>query len=173
MSVSEEMRLQFIKRLKRDLQKVSYPQPFCAKLYPETNCLAYAIGVKSPDYAKGRYFPGGLSGATYFLIPELIIPRFKSDLYRLGISCKQIEESEARKKTSDGVQIIAIFYSEIEKDFHVIRKDKEGGWSHKLGYELPPKKMNYHYEKVINSTYELVAYLQLTFKQDKEKRSAI
>ena len=38
------------------------------------------------------------------------------------------------------LQTIAIFYSEIEKDFHVIRKDKEGGWSHKLGYELPPKK---------------------------------
>lgn len=61
------------------------------------------------------------------------------------------------------LQTIAIFYSEIEKDFHVIRKDKEGGWSHKLGYELPPKKMDYHYEKGINKSYKLIAYLCLSF----------
>lgn len=163
MSVSDEMRLQFIKRLRKDLIKVSYPQPFCMKLYPETNCMAYAIGLRQPDYAKIRYFPGGLCGEKYFLIRELIIPRTIQDLSILGINCKQVDEERARDRTLDGEQIVALFYSEIENDFHFIRKDKEGGWSHKTGYTLPPKKIDYHYERVIISTYELIAYLQLVF----------
>lgn len=80
-----------------------------------------------PDYAKSIYFPGGLSGATHFLKPERIISQLIGDLVILGIYYRLIDELKARKKTSNGEQIIALFYSEKEKDFHVIRKDKEGG----------------------------------------------
>lgn len=162
MSMTSEMRSQFIRILKRRLP--SYPQPFCSKFYPHTNCLAYAFGFKSPDFYHDIYFPGSLSGELKFLEKDLLAERLFNDLSLLDISCSIISKEEAHKRTQQGKQVVALFYSEVENDFHFIRKDKEGGWSHKPGYKSSPCKIRYNYEGIYDDTYELLAYMSASFK---------
>lgn len=163
MSIYNEMRISFIRRIQRDLKKVSYPQPFCSKLYDTTNCMAYAFGFKQPDYGHDKYFPGGFSGEYVFLKEELLVQRIISDLKLVGITCTVISETEARKRTTCGQQVVALFYSSIENDFHFIRKDKEGGWSHKPGFVYAPCKVKFNYETIYESTYKLIAYMSACF----------
>lgn len=161
MSLYEQMRLSAIEKIKHDLLKVSYPQPFCKKNYEYTNCLAYAFGLKQADPGCDYYFPGALSNGIVDLRKEVLIENLISDLYLLGIKCTDITEEEARKRNETGKQIIALFYSESSEkiDFHFIRKDKEGGWSHKPNFFDSPLKVKFNYEKIFHSKFKLIAYL--------------
>ena len=123
MSMTIKMRSLFIRTLKRRLPS-SYPQPFCSKFYPDTNCLAYAFGFKNPDFYHDIYFPGGLSGEMKFLKRELLTERLINDLDSIGIYCSVISEEEARKPTQQGKQVVALFYSKIENDFHFSSLDR-------------------------------------------------
>ena len=57
MSISEEMRLDMIEKVREDSKNVSYPQTFDPTLYKDTNCMAYAIGARVPDLKHNFYVP--------------------------------------------------------------------------------------------------------------------
>ncbi len=166
MSDSKKTRIYFIDRVIGDLEGVSYPQPFDGKLYEGTNCMAYAIGAKTPDHNKNMYYPGGLTKKFHYINRATLVERMIQDLNLLGICCTVISEEEARTCEQPGKQIIAVYYGQLseDNDFHVIRKDKGGTWSHKSGYRGRPKKIEYDYEKSPKENYELLAYLSLSFR---------
>lgn len=166
MSVSKKTRLYFIDRVREDLRGVSYPQQFDGELYEWTNCMAYAIGAKTPDYNKNMYYPGGLTQRFPYINRATLLERMIQDLDSLGICCTIISEEEARTCEQPGKQIIGVYYGELseDNDFHVIRKDKGGTWSHKSGYKRCPTQIEYHYEKNLKENYELLAYLSLSFR---------
>lgn len=172
MSISEEMRLDMIQKIKSDLKSVSYPQSFCPELYPNTNCLAYAIGTKIPDINHSFYFPGGIGGSIDTFYPSEMVENFVKDMKLLGINAEVISLEQAKETNKEG-QIVALFYSYIINDFHFIRRDKEGGWSHKIGYDKPkykaiPVKVSYNYERYYyeekkDIVYDLIAFFNLSF----------
>ncbi len=168
MSVSEEMRLDKIRKIKRQMRHIQYPQPFCSKLYSDTNCMAYAVGIKVPDYARDLYFPGGISGRVHILNEQDLIDGFISDMKQLGIEAKIISPKKARERTVAGIQVIALYFSKYENDIHFFRKDKEGGWSQKAGYVYAPEKVKqFDYEtRILTSIgiYDLVAFFSLRFQ---------
>lgn len=161
MSEYEQMRLRFIAITKFDVSKLNYPQPFCNKLLDCTNCMAYAFGFKRPDPGCDYYFPGGISRGSVLLKEEVLVESTIADLKLLGISCEKISEEEARKRTQSGKQIVALFYLKNDEgvNFHFIRKDKEGGWSHKPNFFGPPSKIDFNYETTFRSDFKLIAYL--------------
>lgn len=167
MSDSNEVRQKFIDRIKENLKNVTYPQSFDSIPYEETNCMAYAVGLKEPDYSRGRYYPGGIIHQYSYISRKTLVERLTQDLQLIGINCKVISEEEARTCKEPGKQIVAIYYLNVEEnDFHMIRKDADGGWSHKISYRKAPERIDFNYERVLkknNRSYELVAYLSLSF----------
>lgn len=168
MSISEKMRLDMIQKIKSDLKSVSYPQSLCPELYPDTNCLAYAIGTKIPDINHSFYFPGGISGSLDILLPSEMVENFVKDMKLLGIHAEVISLEQAKEPNKEGIQTIALFYSPDANQFHFIRKDKEGGWSHKLGYNRAPAKAKYEYKRIFERddcwiVYDLIAFFNLSF----------
>ena len=163
MSILKKMRLRKIRRIKEDFKKVSFPQSFCRKNYFFTNCMAYAIGAKVPDYTFTFYFPGGISGNKHILFRDTLVEKFINDMEQIGIHAEVITSKQAKRENQDGIQTMVLYYSAVQDDFHCIRKDKDGGWSHKVGYEGIPEKVDYNYEEVIELSYELIAFFNLSF----------
>lgn len=169
MSISEEMRqVDMIEQIREDIKNVSYPQSFCPTLYPSTNCMAYAIGAKVPDVKRNFYFPGGISSKANDFHSSEIVENFIKDMEVIGRRAEVISLEQAKEATQDGIQTMALFYSHIDNDFHCIRKDKEGGWSHKAGYKAAPIKLKYNYERFLyfeesDLSYDLVAFFNLSF----------
>ena len=167
MSISEEMRLDMIERIREELKNVSYPQSFYPKSCDNINCMAYAIGAKVPDMQQNFYFPGGISGNADTLRPTEMVENFIKDMEVLGIQAKVITREQAKEPNQDGIQTVALFYSYERNDFHCIRRDKRNGWSHKLGYENEPKKLAYNCERIFERddcwiVYDLVAFFNLS-----------
>ena len=163
MSSTRNMRLEeIITILKDELQSVTYPQSFPSTLFPYTNCYSYAVGVTMPDKTGKLYYPGGISNMPVMYDKRFLLRFLKSDLRLLGVYAKEISLDKAKEEMREGKQVIAFFYSSFESDFHFLRKDRDGGWSHKRGYEKHPEKVEYDYEEYFES-YDLVAYLNLSF----------
>lgn len=168
MSISEEMRLDMIKKIRSNSKNVSYPLTFEPTLYPDTNCMAYAIGAKVPDLEHNFYVPGFISGNADDLIPTKMVENYIKDMEVLGKKAEVITREQAKETEKEGNQVVALFYSWIDNDFHFIRKNKEGVWSHKAGYKQEPRVIKYNYERIFERddcwiVYDLVAFFNLSF----------
>ena len=160
MSLYEQMRIRFIENNIRDLLRISYPQHFCRKNYKFTNCMAYAFGLRQEDPGGNYYVPGAISKGFVLLKEEAIVDSVIADLKLLGIRCQKISEEEAKNKNKENNQIVALFYFNDGKkvNFHFIRKDKEGGWSHKPNFFDSPSKIKFDHNDIIPK-FKLIAYL--------------
>ena len=147
--------------LKADISQVTYPQSFTGTFVEGTNCLAYAVGYKFPDVMRKLYFPGAIRNRPVMYNKDFLLRFFIEDLSVIGIKAKVISKEQARETVVEGNQVVAFMYS--YDDFHFIRKDKDGMWSHKQGYYNLPTKVFYDYEDWFEE-YMLVAYLNLSFK---------
>lgn len=167
MSISEEMRLDMIERIREELKNVSYPQTFDPTLHKDTNCMAHAFGAEVPDLKHNFYVPGFISGSTDDRIATEFVDNFIKDAEVLGKHAEVITREQAKEVEKEGNQVVALFYSWIDNDFHFIRKNKGGVWSHKAGYKQEPRIIKYNYEGFFERddcyiTYDLVAFFNLS-----------
>jgi len=167
MSISDEMRLDMIEKIREDLKNISYPQTFDPTLHKDTNCMAHAFGAEVPDLKHNFYVPGFISGNADDLIETELVENFINDAEVLGKHAEVITREQAKKGEKEGNQVVALFYSWIDNDFHFIRKNKGGVWSHKAGYKQEPRVIKYNYENFFERedcyiTYDLIAFFNLS-----------
>jgi hypothetical protein len=141
------------------------------------NCYAYALGVTTPepinemndqetaptDVDVTRYYPGLISAAfnTHRIIldDEEIMCRVHSDLGFLGLVGTAADPSE------DNGYLIKV-YNETQplgrSGFHFARRNRDGQWSHKLGYHLAPEIYEGATTEKVADKYHLVETLRLS-----------
>lgn len=109
------------------------------KLYTEGNCYCYALMLPTPRvfvrtyYSKSKHeFPhdvGFLSGKEYSDDIDICYDNLRSDLDFLGVD--YYETNNDAYNSHGGYKIS--FLKSID-DFHFLRQNIDGTWSHKRGY---------------------------------------
>ena len=117
----------------------SFEKDYRWNLYSEGNCYCYALMLPTPKafvsayYSKGKHeFPhdvGFLSGKEYSNDIGVCYDNLRSDLDFLGID---YYETDIDACNSHGGYKIS-FLKSID-DFHFLRQNIDGSWSHKRGY---------------------------------------
>lgn len=108
--------------------------------YLNGNCYCYALMIPTPDVFNDSYNSksklafshdiGFLTGNEYSNDVGDCITNLESDLDFLNISYYDSDIDEENKH--NGYKIA--FYKSFD-DFHFLRENKDGTWSHKLGYD--------------------------------------
>lgn len=140
------------------------------KLYTEGNCYCYALMLPTPKEFYDAYMNacvdvdlplsfhhdvGFISEKKCSLKPSKLLDNLKSDLDSLGI---YYYETDIDSINNHGGYKISLYYNYGE-DFHFIREDSDGKWSHKMGYSgsierVEPSERIFKYNLV--TTYEIV-----------------
>lgn len=136
------------------------------------NCYTYALGLRSISSFIEQYkyfkiddlFPFNCGFmheiCKAFQSKEELLERFYQDCEALGIL---VYETGINTPISYGGYKIALFVSCFHNkfnDFHFVRQNEDGSWSHKLGYFNEPQliefseQLNGHYEFL--KTFEIV-----------------
>lgn len=176
-------KIEDVKILKKILKTKHYPpysplfESDLEKVSGKYNCYAHIWGF---DKSEIEQFPDyevfdipGFSGFE-FEYPENeeeLVRRVFQDMKLLGVDIKVSSINEPLKKDE---WKIAIYYSNY--DFHFMRQDRDGTWSHKLGYSphifyenTPPEKYNVGMGFNI-PPYKLVSICTLKLKQSATKK---
>ena len=123
-----------------------------------TNCYAYALGldVCELDITRFAYQPGTIGRITYkrdlLRVSSMSFEgRMRLDFRALGIRCVEATPEECASykeyyhKDSDEVSsvthswLISFYKAESNNvDFHFVRKDLSGVWTHKMGFSKSP-----------------------------------
>ena len=139
-------------------------------LYFNGNCYCYALMLPTPKEFYDAYMNacddvdlplsfhhdvGFISEKKCFLKPPKLLDNLKSDLDSLGI---YYYETDIDSINNHGGYKISLYYNYGE-DFHFIREDSDGKWSHKMGYSgsierVEPSERIFKYNLV--TTYEIV-----------------
>ena len=108
----------------------------------ETNCYAYALGldIKESDICKNAYQPGTISETVnlrqYESFPyEVLISGLENDLDVLGINYRLIKPDEKIELNEWKIVLMVKKYCDGLDNFHFLRQDIDGIWSHKVGYQ--------------------------------------
>lgn len=128
-----------MRRIKRMVEKNQYPPTFDPYKWPfyKVNCYAYALDLRIGDIKESIFIPGRLSDKNeeLYVWSQLDFKeKLERDLKFLGFSYRpndtHLEEGEYR---------IALYYIPTPHDypigFHIVRQDKDGGWSHRTGWK--------------------------------------
>ena len=130
-----------------------------------TNCMAYALNLNRQPQCIFEYIP---YYPTYSC-PNDITKYITDFLNKLGIPHTQISQPV---DSTEKHYTIAIFYSSIEKDVHLIRQDENNLWSHKMGWYSPPEQLGNNFTKIIaefeKDTYVFCSFLAI--HKPKEKK---
>ena len=107
----------------------------------EFNCYAYAlrICVDLRAYYNREIVPGFLSigkNAFYQESPETMLKLFKQDCETLNLKVSETSLNEPLNENEYKVAVYACACGNY-KDFHFIRQDSNGNWSHKRGWLKP------------------------------------
>lgn len=152
---------QKIRRIRDQLVRRHYPMPYEPSL-PAENCYAYALGSTFKDNdteAKYVFNLGALSKMYFPDTKEQAEEALKADMKELGISCEKSYYEEKLEK--DEWKIALFFYDEPgDEDFHLMREDSDGYWSHKVGLDGPINKI-YGSLEYAASNYDIVGYFKL------------
>ena len=126
-----------IARIRESMLKNQYPMEFNQYRCHRENCYAYILGSDfEDDMSDGDYIYnlGCMSQVNY---PPKTIPEaeeaFYSDMEVLGVDCRRCELDA---KVAPGEWKVVLFYEGFfsdSYDFHFVKEDKGGGWSHKQG----------------------------------------
>lgn len=116
--------------------------------YHKGNCYSYALGLPTPfliwfsmvfncDYGFSAK-PGFSVDKEYYSWrnTEALITGLYQDCDSLGI---EVYDSSLEEQNSHGGYKIALYNGNA--DFHFMRQDDDGLWSHKLGYRAPVKRV--------------------------------
>lgn len=120
-----------------------------------TNCYAYALGldIRESRICKSAYQPGTISGVydptilKEKLLYNDLIKNLEEDLSTLDISYRQINLNDKIDSDEWKIALFAETYNEnldvLVSDFHFIRANSKGVWTHKQGYFGSPSKKDY------------------------------
>lgn len=128
-----------IAKIREGLLKNQYPLEFKNYAYSQENCYAYALGSdfkEDPNDSDYIFNIGAISGKeqyprTYAEAEEA----FMDDMKVLGIECRKCDMYEEVK---NGEWKVLLFFDLLYAnlyDFHFIREDRDGLWSHKQGIQ--------------------------------------
>lgn len=129
-------KIELIKQLIGD-----YPPTFSVDYSPFRNCYAHALNCNYEDRDFSIYTPGLIYANSigsdffdegdYFFDYDLFIKLIKRDCSALSITASSCSFDS---KLRDGSCKIALTYSKVDNDFHFLRQNSDGLWSHKPGY---------------------------------------
>lgn len=138
------------------------------QIYPDswfhmfsTNCYAYALGldIKVKTIKQYAYNPGVISGRYHlvqrtFLYDELV-DCVEKDFQTLNISYRKINPEDSITANEWKIAIFSRFYayefgSEWLSDFHFVRSNLDGTWSHKFGWHHFPTNKDFVKNKIEN-----------------------
>lgn len=118
-----------------------YPPTFSADSSPFRNCYAHALNCMYEDRDFSIFTPGCIwaesngndifHDGVYFFDPDLFIKSVKRDCSVLSIVASACSfDSKLRENSCK----IALSYSKVDNDFHFLRQNSNGLWSHKPGF---------------------------------------
>ena len=118
-----------------------------------TNCLAFALGIKTPKWRKNQYS----------LIPskEKIDEIFLKKVKELGLNPNQFKKiNREDEKDVKGYVIRVYGFAPVETideglryDFHLIRREPDGKWVHKPGFYYRQTEVTYEYWNAIHESF--------------------
>lgn len=133
--------------------------------YKSGNCYCYAIGFTTPRIIGEKYYEssnhtlrhdvGFISGIPYSNNRKCLIDSLESDLEKLGID---FYDCNPDSKNIHGGYKIALYRSFI--DFHFLRENGDGSWSHKLGYGNKIERFD-TLPLIVNRDYDFVKTLEI------------
>ena len=154
-----------------------YPPVFYPDYSPYRNCYAHALNCDYEDRDFSVYSPGAIyatyngseifnDDGEYFFDYDLFIKLVKRDCSALSISATTCSFDS---KSKDESYKIALTYSKKDNDFHFLRQNYDGIWSHKPGFGSPKKLVGsriipYNGEKSIEiggSSYRVFELMEL------------
>jgi len=95
------------------------------------NCYAYALQA-CMNLTRYDIVPGFIAGySDYIPTKECTLQYFKEDCEALGL---EVVTSDLKEQVSANEYKIAVYLNE-GRDFHFIRQDSDGKWSHKVGWK--------------------------------------
>ena len=150
----EKLYLQALKeQIKLGTNKLCFTDDF--QKYYLGNCYTYALGLPSLSFFIKKYmekeiediFPfnvGFMNHTPYYIYGKDMdgfITFLKQDCESLNIQI--FETSEREKNAHSGYKIAMYFYyNQGIQDFHFIRQNSDGLWSHKQGYFSSPELLS-------------------------------
>lgn len=157
----------------------TYPLTFTPDDSLFRNCYAHALGCTYED--RELYTPGCIFAAfdesntivfekdflyEYFLKPHLFIGLIERDCSCMGI---QVNSGSFTDSIEENSSKIAVTYSRKDNDFHFLRQNADGTWSHKPGYgsiehRITSRLIPYHGESeiaVLGNSYKVIDILKL------------
>ena len=142
----------------------NYPPQFVTDFSIYRNCYAHALNSMYEDRDYTVYSPGAIYAtfndsdiftdcdAKYYFREDLFIKLIKRDCSVLSIDavCCSFDS-----KIDENAYKIALTYSKADNDFHFIRQNIDGSWSHKAGYGnlrhlIKSEQISYHGESHID-----------------------
>ena len=101
-----------------------------------------------------------------------LLERVRSDMDFLGVD---IQDDVRDEKVENGEWRIAIYLGD-KNDFHFMRENADGTWSHKIGYhhiietkEYPPQKLDTGVEQI----YDLIGVYRLKVREEENKAEIV
>lgn len=141
------------------------------QMYPEnwinvstTNCYAYALGldIKEDDICLNAYQPGTISKfcergvPNKYLTCSNLIKAIEKDLKGLNISYREIEPQELIALDEWKIALLVKEYYDhrmckrLLSDFHFLRINRNGLWTHKVGYFAIPNEKDFTAQVIMN-----------------------
>lgn len=126
-----------------------YPPTFSIDSSPFRNCYAHALNCNYEDRDFSIYTPGAIyadfngseiffGNGEYFFDYDLFIKSLKRDCSVLSITASTCSFDASIREESCK---IALTYSKSDNDFHFLRQNLDGTWSHKPGFGKPLKRI--------------------------------
>ncbi len=130
------------------------------------NCYTYALGLPSLDYLIKKYcaleitdvFPfnvGFINSISYYTIVKdknAFLNCFLKDIQALNIQTYETDEQSANTHGGYKIAVYLSLTNGVIQDFHFIRQNSDGTWSHKNGYYIKPQITVF--SKILEDRYE-------------------
>lgn len=155
-------------KAKQLLSTNNYPTHFNPELweaiFERTNCYAYALNSYLADPLPGNtiYYPGAFSGEDilYYYHNIVFFNRFKSDIKNLGFILLKSTLEDTLKKDEHKI-LVSIRNDNC--DYHFMRQDSDGFWSHKRGWFEMPTNLKSNGYKILNPEEELLDHTTIGY----------
>jgi len=166
-----------IKKIQKLIKQNIYPTEFDPKIWNgdiahRTNCYAYAINAYIPNPSCGFsfYYPGMFSKEENpypNYTRKGLIASFKKDMKNLGLI---LVESSLEEPLKEGEHKVLLTISSDNGDFHFLRQDRDGFWSHKMSWYSYPTNKDHNSERIVNpekatTSYRKVKYYKIIVNQ--------
>ena len=137
------------------IQKNNYPSEFDPNSWNDhilSNCYCYALNLKSSDcFLIGDFIN---KRVTHQDSDDRIISVLLEELEALGFDIKEVETDTVCEKYSQKI----FLGRDSDGDYHFIRQDADGLWSHKASRALPNRKDSYG-EEIIDPDMACTNYV--------------